>query len=688
MSDLFRTRLSGSSRRKVNVCRSGLSEESSPKKLEKDREGRTCSEGGGLRQGRKRITAALLSALILCLPLPFLSKAAVTATPEAAGSAGTIYIAGNPGWYPVEYYDRSSGSYKGILPEVLERISEKTGLDFTYIRAGYRDQRRRLAENGQVEMVSGCAADEEWLLASGMQTSKTVFPAVSESRQTGVCLAFTGISDPGLVRTVESALDEITPQEITEISVRFMGEHPAEMDGRKRVLWFGILLMLLVLAAVQSARLYRYKRSLKRDTRIDPLTGIWNKAYFIEFFEKFISEQYRNLYCVVYIGFDIVRAERCYGEPAAEEQLCFAAHELRLSARDNEAAARVGNGGFAVVRPSSGEKEIQTWTLQLLERLNQYTERYGKDYRPDFHAGIYMLRHSDRDCETVLFNARRGYQKAADRNEPFVFVRSEHLERENERLRLKKQTLGALQNREFQMFLQFVVDGKDGNICGAEAVSRWDHPQRGLLFPGSYIELMESEGTIAELDFYIFEETCRLLEQWKRKDCPLAISCNFSRRTIEREDFVRRIREISESHEFDRRCLVLEITEEAMGNNREAVYASVCQCREMGFFIVLDDMGGGYTSFADLRDYPIDIVKIDRSILNAAVTRRGEALLSGIVALLHNLEMKVLCEGAETQPQADLLRRIGCDYIQGYYFYRPLPLEEAERVLDEIEKNK
>lgn len=103
--------------------------------------------------------------------------------------------------------------------------------------------------------------------------------------------------------------------------------------------------------------------------------------------------------------------------------------------------------------------------------------------------------------------------------------------------------------------------------------------------------------------------------------------------------------------------------------------------RRWGYRIALDDAGSGYTSFADLRDYPIDVVKIDRSILNAAVTRRGAALLRGITALVHNLDMAVLCEGAETKAQAELLREMGCDYIQGYYFYRPLPLKEAERVL-------
>lgn len=149
---------------------------------------------------------------------------------------------------------------------------------------------------------------------------------------------------------------------------------------------------------------------------------------------------------MVYIGLDIVRVNQYYGEAAAEDQLCFTANELRLSIHDNEAAARVSGGGFAVARTSSSEQETCDWAEHLLERLNRYMERYEKDYHPDFRAGIYMLQISDRDCETALFNARQGYQQAVVKNLPFVLVQPEHLKQESERLQLKKQTLSAIRN--------------------------------------------------------------------------------------------------------------------------------------------------------------------------------------------------------------------------------------------------
>lgn len=128
------------------------------------------------------------------------------------------------------------------------------------------------------------------------------------------------------------------------------------------------------------------------------LTGIKNKAGFAEFFNTCISDQYRNLYSLIYIGFDIVRVNQYYGEVAAEEQLCFATNELKLRARENECVARVSGGGFAVARPCGGERDTELWLEPLLEQLNRYTERYGKDYRLNFEAGIYMLQPTDRNC--------------------------------------------------------------------------------------------------------------------------------------------------------------------------------------------------------------------------------------------------------------------------------------------------
>lgn len=239
----------------------------------------------------------------------------------------------------------------------------------------------------------------------------------------------------------------------------------------------------------------------------------------------------------------------------------------------------------------------------------------------------------------------------------------------------------AIRNGEFRMYLQPVVSAKTGRIVSVESLSRWAHPEKGMLYPGSYIGRMEKKSAVAELDFFIFEEACRLLERWKKKGRRASLSCNFTRITIDHRKFLRRLTDIAGKYDFDYGSLILEITEDVMENDKEAAFANISRCREMGFRIALDDAGSGCTSFSDLKDYAIDIVKIDRTILYGAEQEKGFGLLKGMIELAHSMGMEIQCEGVETEEQAKLLRRLGCDYMQGYYFYRPMPIAAAERIL-------
>ena len=627
------------------------------------------------------LLAALLGALLCSAPLTCPAMAAVATTAEAAGGPDAVYVAGAPDWYPVEYYDAETDSFQGILPELLGQVSEKTGLSFVYLRGGEGDQRLRMAENNQVEIVSACTAGDGISSLPGVTPGGVVLAVPRDGETVEVRFAYTGIAGASLMGTVEDALGEISQQEITALALGFMTDHPP----RSYPAWLlpaalglsAVLLLALVLLLWRTRR----KRRNPLDEWLDPATGIGNKAYFLRCLEEDIPEQYRGLYCVVYISFDIARVNQYYGEEDAEEQLRFAAGELNLSTVDNEVFARVSGGGFAVARPTSGENEAAGWTERLLERLNRYTEKYGKDFHPVFSAGIYMVRPEDRDGGALLRGAQQGCREAVSRGASYAFSRAEQISLEGEQLQLKKQTLAAIQNRQFKMFLQFVVRA-DGGIYGAEALSRWDHPQRGLLYPSSYIDLMALEKTLSELDFYIFDEACRQLESWGKQGRNLSLSCNFARITIDQENFVSRLEKIARSYRFDHARLVMEITEDTLESHKQTAFENISKCKAMGFRIALDDMGSGFTSFSDLRDYPIDVAKIDRSILTSAVNRQGVALLRGMIALSHSLGIEVLCEGVETSAQAELLRQLGCDYMQGYYFYRALPAREANRFLD------
>ena len=232
------------------------------------------------------------------------------------------------------------------------------------------------------------------------------------------------------------------------------------------------------------------------------------------------------------------------------------------------------------------------------------------------------------------------------------------------------------------MHLQFIVDSKTKKIVSAEALSRWESPEKGMVGPVNYISHMEKAGLISMHDFYMFELACRQLEKWndtKYKD--ISISCNFTRITLSEEDCIEKLKSIAEKYSFDRSKLAIEITEDAIEKNLESAQKNVMLCKELGFKVYLDDLGSGYTSLVNLCDYPIDVVKIDRDILLKTDTKRGQELFLGIVALAHSLNMHVICEGVETMQQNTLISGTDCDFIQGWYYSKPSPVEECEMLI-------
>ncbi len=243
--------------------------------------------------------------------------------------------------------------------------------------------------------------------------------------------------------------------------------------------------------------------------------------------------------------------------------------------------------------------------------------------------------------------------------------------------------LNGIENNEFKMHLQFVVDNRTKKVISAEALSRWESPQRGIIGPGNYIRNMETAGLISKHDFYMFELACRQLEKWNDTEYKdISISCNFTRITLSEEDCIDNLKIISERYNFNKSKLAIEITEDAIEKDMETAKRNVRLCKELGFRIYLDDLGSGYTSLSNLCDYPIDVVKIDRDILLKADTKRGKDLFSGIIALAHSLNIYVICEGVETEEQNNLVSQSDCDFIQGWYYAKPLPLAECETLIE------
>lgn len=237
----------------------------------------------------------------------------------------------------------------------------------------------------------------------------------------------------------------------------------------------------------------------------------------------------------------------------------------------------------------------------------------------------------------------------------------------------------AFDKQEFKMYLQFIVDNEHKKLASAEALSRWEKPTGEVAFPGSYIGLLEKSGLISKFDYYMFDKVCKKLSNWKGTDLSdLAISCNFTRITISEADFVSKIQSIAEKYDFDRGNLLIEITEDSIEKNLITAMYNIIKVKELGFRVALDDIGSGYTSLVSLCEYPIDVVKLDREILLLTNTEKGKKLFQGIISLVHYLNLRVVCEGVETEEQNNFVSDSECDYIQGWFYHKAIPEHKAE----------
>lgn len=451
-----------------------------------------------------------------------------------------------------------------------------------------------------------------------------------------------------------------------------------------QIVWIGTFLLLLVLMGMMVFMFLSWKSTVKKRELTDLVTGIGNKKQFIQDYERLVTDKTRELYYVSYIAFDINRVNSYYGTDESEEMLRYAADIILEYISEQDCLARITGGGFAVCCRFSCLESAQAWMELVLKRMNEYGVKFNGNYVPKFQGGIYHLTTDDDNVETALYAAMKGRNYALEQMAPYVVIDESALKANLEMKELRKDIKHAIEEHNFECHLQWIVDTKTQEIRAAEVLSRWRHPQKGLLLPGSYIADMEKNEAILALDFYMLEETCRLLEQFNREGVSsFPLLCNASRKSFSLPDYYDRLCRIIEQYEFPREMLCLEITESCMFQNSEIAEKNVRQCKGLGIQIVLDDVGSGSSSFSDLANLPIDIVKFDQNLLIGASKDRGKRLLLGLQSLCGHLGIQTICEGVEVREEYELVQSLGIDFVQGFYFQKPLPVDEALAVLQQ-----
>lgn len=631
------------------------------------------------------IIALLMSLLLLCCSSAdaFASfDTLVTSTLECTGDSNSIYIVGNPSLYPVEYYDADEGCYHGIIPELLRSVAASEGLSFTYISSGHKDERQRMIANSQAEIASGCVIGDSSMLIGSLRTSPLICSYEVEGKRFNVVLAYAEHTSDELISAINSAIIRLSSAQLTNIAISESLSSPEGMISQFVYYTAVVGLLLILILLIQhfvNARKVRRDRYLTLNR--DDLTGLASRHKFVEALNALVASAVHPIYNIFYIAFDINLANMLYGENQAEKIMQSAA-DIIMNDAGAELNARVSGGGFALLRSFLNPDEAIAWIGGLLEKINHNTIKDDKANRLMFRAGVYRMPAVAVSEEEALLRARQGYEEAVEKDIPYMFMDENAVKAFDQNIRLQSNVFTALNKHEFQLYIQLIVSS-DGKIAGGEALSRWLHPSFGLLTPADYLALIEESNAIQETDMYIFEEACRCLEQLQNRiGNSFFLSCNFSRMSLDRSDFITNLLSIAERFSIDRGRMLLEMTENSPAQDAGFIKENIRAARDAGFKIVLDDLGEGATSFADLYGYTPDVVKLDKGMLLNAASDTGAKLLKALISFFHSLDICVVCEGVETAGQVDLLRDFHCDYLQGFFYYKAMPIIEVQHILD------
>lgn len=594
-----------------------------------------------------------------------------------------IFVAGNPDLYPLEYYNAGTESYEGVIPELLARFSEQSRYQVRYLQPGVSDRRSHLAENRQVDLISGCAPGESFPHSN--TDGITVVEALEDGESVIYQLLFTDLAPESFQAELRQFFAQVSQEERTGLLLQVREDVRDARSDLMRNGLIGLAVAILVLLAVLAAVICRYRRRLRRDEQskeTDEVTGIGNEAFLTHNYPLLVTDRTRILYTAVCFYTDTDKMDRMCGHEDTVQFLRHTAAILNEYADQRDLLARVAGVGLVLLKSTSADT-VQQWLPTALARIREFSRLYGKPYSCEVNCGVYPLQSDDRDLDEILIKTLQSAQMACREETDYVLCSQDILRKIDQERQLQGEIALAFEREEFQLYIQFYVNARTYEIVGGEALARWQHPEKGFLTPGHFIPMMERENMIDRMDYYILEKACAFLDRMEKcRVQDFFISCNFSRKSFGAADFVERCGEIIRRYTFSRELLIFELTESVQARDAGQVLQNTRRVKgELGVQVVLDDFGAGFTSFYDLQEYPVDGIKLDKELVDHVNTPKGRAIMRVMVQIGHELGLTTLAEGVENDEQLGILQELRCDAIQGFRFYYPIPAWEAEEKL-------
>ncbi len=436
----------------------------------------------------------------------------------------------------------------------------------------------------------------------------------------------------------------------------------------------------------------KFEELLSHRALHDPLTGLANRQLILDRADRMLIRARRDRLPVAAFFVDLDNfkdANDSLGHEAGDRLLQSVASRLVGLLRSSDTVGRLGGDEFIILAEgislADGPKAIAERIRQVL-RPPFYIE--GFENLPITVSASVGIAVGDRqsaqellrDADIALYRA-----KGAGRDQSVIFQEAMHVAA-SDRLTLRTELDSALSAGEFRLLYQPIVDLNQLRMRGVEALIRWEHPTKGLMAPDKFIPVLEDSGDIITVGQWVLGEACRQLAVWQSAGHDLTMSVNVSMRQLDSNGFVDDVRSALQTHCLTPSSLIIEITETVLMKDANATVTLLHRLKDLGVMIAIDDFGTGYSSLAYLRQFPVDVLKIDRSFVSEmSGSPDAAALIHTLVELGHTLGLVTLAEGIEQEGQIEGLRSENCDHGQGYLFSRPVAASRIEELLTRID---
>lgn len=519
-------------------------------------------------------------------------------------------------------------------------------------------------------------------------------------------------TDPLLMSILNKTITSFTQRDMQQLVMGYLSAHPYELsvwEWLYRYRIAAIVLAVIAPAAAYTLHTHRkrkktfqaqrirlqiaeeklkaeqeYKRKLYQQANFDALTGLYNQSCFVETVNRIMQKEPEKAYVFFYINLSRFKLiNEMYGAQYGDTVLLEVARRLREKVGDEGIYARLYADQFVICYPLSG--------MRIDEIAHAKTVFHfaadGKTLRIQANVGVYINDQPVADAQQAITYARIALQNAVESTDTHVhFYKDAYLDRQLKNQMITNDMEHALQTGEFVIYLQPQYDIRSQRPVGAEALARWFHPTHGLIPPNEFIPVFEANRFIFQLDMFICEEVCKLLNHQAAGGKRLPISVNLSRVDLQNPKLLPTLKALVQKYNVPTEYLHLEITESAYADDNGKLSRVTESLRQAGFQIEMDDFGSGYSSLNMLKDIQVDVLKLDMKFFDEQTHMdRGESIIRSVVQLAHSLGMPVVAEGVETEQEANFLRSIHCLIVQGYLYGRPMPVADFEKLLEKSE---